>query len=313
MSKSLRVADMLLRMNDSTGKTDIEIGGEERELTMVLVLYYTLVCSVIVLVVILFGSCGACLGNRCVVSTSIIVTFLFALELLFIGVYAFSRYEVVEGTLVRQSLELCNSTIYTELYANMECSNSVNTTAGCGRFCKDRIKTLKKGGGCVLMQDLCKSWVYEEGTTLCDGLARFPNDAMDCENMCDTDITCQGYATEWDEHDCIHFSDTSNCFNSTGGGTILFSTQGRSAQLKKIPLAVDRFEDTSVAISMALFIASPILILLTLVMCCLSYGMNLNRGDKPTAENLCCLVFCPCCAGDHRGRGYTSWDPEGLE
>mmetsp|Transcript_104639 Transcript_104639/g.200916 ORF Transcript_104639/g.200916 Transcript_104639/m.200916 type:complete len:351 (+) Transcript_104639:84-1136(+) len=311
MSKALKVADMLVRFNDRFGETaeeemipGIEFGGKEHSVTVLGVLAVVLVEAVVVLVLMLFGMCGAALRNRCVVSVSLMATLFFALELLFVGVFVLTRYESIDGTLIRQSEFFCNSTSYLRLTANMDCYASDVVKPECGEICKERVATLKKFDGCEMLSALCERWTYEDSLTECKGY--HGADGKDCLELCDKDFTCQGFMADTEAWECIKVGKPMGV-----PGECFGSGLGEPAKKKVLPLAIKRFEETSFAVSMALLVASPILMLTTLFMCCLSYQINHNADHKPAATNLCCVVFCPCCAGN-RGRGYTTYD-DGVE
>lgn len=57
-------------------------------------------------------------------------------------------------------------------------------------------------------------------------------------------------------------------------------------------------------LSVASIVTSLLLLFVSIASCCHLYSMNVNRRGKPTAENLCCLMLCPCCPGD-AGKGHT--------
>jgi len=62
-------------------------------------------------------------------------------------------------------------------------------------------------------------------------------------------------------------------------------------------------------LSIAVIVLASVLIATTIVSCCFTYIMNFNRRGKPTAENLCWLMLCPCCPGD-AGKGFTTYDED---
>lgn len=65
-------------------------------------------------------------------------------------------------------------------------------------------------------------------------------------------------------------------------------------------------------LSIAVAVNALILIATTIVSCCFTYVMNFNRRGKPTPENLCWLMLCPCCPGD-AGKGFTTYDDDESE
>jgi hypothetical protein len=62
-------------------------------------------------------------------------------------------------------------------------------------------------------------------------------------------------------------------------------------------------------LSIFVIITATVLTVTTIVSCCFTYIMNFNRRGKPTAENLCWLMLCPCCIGD-AGKGFTTYDED---
>lgn len=62
-------------------------------------------------------------------------------------------------------------------------------------------------------------------------------------------------------------------------------------------------------LSVASIVTALLLLLVSTASCCHLYSMNVNRRGKPTAENLCCLMLCPCCPGD-AGKGHTHLDDD---
>lgn len=72
---------------------------------------------------------------------------------------------------------------------------------------------------------------------------------------------------------------------------------------------VSQWWQQAIMLSTACLVTAVLLLCTTSASCCFLYSISMARQGKPSAENMCCLLLCPCCPGDS-GKNFTYLDLE---
>jgi len=332
-SKALFEVDRLVRYNAEYGPGDNALVITTRTLFKILV-----GVGFLVLFSAITGLIGAKQRNKGMVCTYVVTGAVLAMVMLTCATMALNRRSMIEPVVTKQVSELCEPATYIRLAVNMPCDWAVglvpagedNATAiACGAIaCQPKIARLKnlgaaEGGGCWLMQRLCKTFLYEEKPRAEVLVLTDPNATVykanrsasqpwvpeSCGDECNDDISCKGYI-----HTTIDGSEgaPANCYlngasriwrvnptawipmTAAAAEVEIEAAAESKSYLRTEPESIAKFQEENLRMSVVTLVLGVLITISAFVAMVLMYNVNIKRKGKHEGGSLAMMICCPC-------------------
>jgi len=273
----------------------------------------------------------------CVALTGVSST-LFGIVMVFAGVQALLRRNIVEPLVARQVNDFCNASTYIRLVMNIQCpwapAMYMQEVPACGPICKHRVDMLRQLEGCSLLLTLCKHGVYQEqDTDSCEAIigqqdgpvmyaANYSQGYGDgdltssCRLSCDEDIVCSGFLYKPEQE-----GRPAQCLLSSGLPVRHPYPEWMAVERRQVafylynfssspiltrcysrthPVVLERFVEFGRTLALATSALGIVLLVNSFISCFFLHDLHVRRKGRTNAAGICCMMVCPCCYGDRR-------------